>query len=100
MINKAISYFVKEVIALILFFPGLYFLKRRFSKEPVLIVLNYHNFSLYNNFHINRGEIQETGFSSNFEKQVIFLKKHFQFNYPEEFFNKNINPGIYLVIDL
>ena len=98
MIKKVISYVLKESIAFLLFIPGILYLKVRFSKQPVLFVLNYHNFSLYNNYHINRGNMLETGFSLNFEKQIKFLKKHFRFNYPEEFFNKNVNPGIHLLL--
>lgn len=60
------------------------------KNESFYYVFNYHSFSKYNNFKIDRGSVLETDFQNNFEKQIKFYKKYFQFSYPNEFF-KNPN---------
>lgn len=90
--SRIINFLVKETLGfLVLNFGGIYILKKFAKENTKLIVLNYHNFSKYNNYHIRRGSILETGYQKNFIRQLRFLNKHFKFSYPEEFYtNKNI----------
>lgn len=82
-----LKYFIKSGISELFFlFGGVFWLKYFFRKMPVLFILNYHNFSKYNNYKIKRGNILETGYANNFEKQIRFFNKHFNFCYPEDFF--------------
>lgn len=82
-----LKYFLKSGISELFFLlGGVYWLKYFFLKKSVLFILNYHNFSKYNNYKIKRGNILETGYANNFEKQIRFYKKHFNFCYPEDFF--------------
>ena len=55
-------------------------------RSSVYFVFNYHSFSKYNNYRIRRGNLLETGYKENFERQIKFFNKHFLFSYPEEFF--------------
>jgi peptidoglycan/xylan/chitin deacetylase (PgdA/CDA1 family) len=94
-----LKYYIKQTISSLFFlFGGIYFIKYRFRKTSVLLILNYHNFSKYNNYKIKRGNILETGYAKNFENQIRFLKKHFNFCYPEEFFGGKCKKGINLLI--
>lgn len=94
-----LKYTLKELISLLFFcLGGVYCLKLVFKNMNALIILNYHNFSKYNNYKFKRGNILETGYASNFEKQICFLKKHFNFCYPEEFFEGEGNKGINILI--
>lgn len=68
---------------------GVNFIKRKFKHKKILIVLNYHNFSLYNNYNFKRKSILQTGFSRNFEKQVIWIKKYFSYTWPETFYSNS-----------
>ncbi|RBP27059.1 polysaccharide deacetylase [Oceanihabitans sediminis] len=89
-IKRLILHVIKEIIGFIfLNFGGVYLLKNSIKGDNYLVILNYHNFSKYNNYKIIRGKILETDFASNFNKQIRFLKKHFNFTYPEEFFPNN-----------
>ncbi|WP_170137094.1 polysaccharide deacetylase family protein [Winogradskyella sediminis] len=63
-----------------------------------MIVLNYHNFSEYNNYRLKRGKTLKSGYGSNFNKQIRFLNKHFQFSYPNEFFGDKTTSGIHILI--
>lgn len=74
-------------------FGGLWLIKRKIA-FPTLIVLNYHSFSYYNNYRFKRGDITKSGFQKMFEKQLIFLKKHFNFCTPEEFYSDKSKKGI------
>ena len=56
------------------------------KKNEMYFVFNYHSFSKYNNYKIIKGNILETGYRENFNKQVVFFKKHFLFKYPKDFF--------------
>ncbi len=88
-LKNTFTFIVKQIFSYLFFIlGGVYWVKALLRGERCLIVLNYHNFSKYNNYKINRGNIIETGFSSNFDKQVRFLKKHFNFCYPDDFFNE------------
>lgn len=80
------------------FFGGVYIIKFLLRKKPYYLVLNYHNFSKYNNYKIKRGNILETSYNANFEKQVKFLKKHFTFLYPDEFFKGQPKKGLNILI--
>lgn len=80
------------------FFGGVYIIKFLLRKKPYYLVLNYHNFSKYNNYKIKRGNILETGYGENFEKQVKFLKRHFTFLYPEEFYKGQPKNGLNVLI--
>lgn len=83
---------LKETIGFFfLMLGGVHLLKYCLKGKAFLIVLNYHNFSKYNNYKINRGDILKTGYSSNFDKQIRFLKKHFDFSYPEDYFESGGN---------
>lgn len=94
-----LKYFIKSGISELFFlFGGVFWLKYFFRKMPVLLILNYHNFSKYNNYKIKRGNILETGYSDNFEKQIQFYKKHFNFCYPEDFFAGKCVKGINVLI--
>ena len=76
------------------FLGGVYVIKYILRKKPYYIVLNYHNFSKYNNYKIKRGNILETDYSDNFDRQIFFLKKHFSFLYPSEFFKGKPENGL------
>ncbi len=76
----------------------MHLLKYLCRKEPFLVVLNYHNFSKYNNYKVNRGNILETGYDKNFEKQVKWLNKHFYFLYPNEFFKNKSRNGVNVLL--
>ncbi len=91
-------FYLKKVIAIIVRIFGFIVLKIVYRKRDVLVVLNYHNFSLYNNYKIKRGNILETGYADNFEKQIRFYKKHFNFCYPEDFFAGKCFKGINVLI--
>lgn len=94
-----IRYITKEFLAnTFRLFGGTYLIKQVFRKAPFYLVLNYHNFSKYNNYSFKRGSILETGYSKSFEKQVRFLKKHFTFLYPEEFFEGESEKGLNILI--
>ncbi len=80
------------------YFGGIYLVKWFARKESILVVLNYHNFSKYNNYKKKRGNILETGYGDNFEKQIQFLKRHFSFVTPHDFYEGNATKGINLFI--
>jgi peptidoglycan/xylan/chitin deacetylase (PgdA/CDA1 family) len=82
---RVIKYVLREVIALILFIPGLLILKSSLFNKNVLFVLNYHNFSKFNNYKVIRGKLLESNVG-NFDKQIGFLNNNFNFCYPTEFF--------------
>ena len=98
LLKSVFWFFIKEAIAIMAFFPSLIYLKVKFKNKKVLIVLNYHNFSKYNNYRFFRGNILETGYSKNFEKQIRFYKNNFKFIYPDEFYNDHNNEGINILI--
>lgn len=86
-----VKYQIKKIGSTLFFYlGGLLLVKKLLKKEATLIVFNYHNFSKYNNYKYKRGNILETGFERNFEKQLLFFKKHFNLCYPNEFF---LNPS-------
>jgi len=93
-----ILYLIKEIIAFLLFIPGFIFLKSKFTNQKVLFILNYHNFSKYNNDKLKRGSIIETGYAKNFERQIHFLKKYFHFCNPEDFFQGKAEKGINVLL--
>src|SRR5690606_2216702 len=98
--KRRMTYILKEVIGfLFLNFGGVQLLKKSTNGKALLVVLNYHNFSKYNNYKIKRGSLLETGFSVGFEKQIKFLKKHFKFSYPEEFQKNNCDINILITFD-
>lgn len=93
-----VRYCFKHTIAIVFFYlGGIWFIRARCQKNQALLILNYHNFSRYNNYIYNRGNILETNFKLNFEKQLSFLRKHFKFCYPEEFFNSECKSGLNLL---
>jgi peptidoglycan/xylan/chitin deacetylase (PgdA/CDA1 family) len=92
-------YLLKQILSYVFFLAGgVYLLKVLFRNKKVLVILNYHNFSKYNNYKIKRGNILETDYVNSFEKQIRFLKKHFSFCYPEEFFDGICVNGINILI--
>lgn len=94
-----IRYFLKQLAGLLFYIVGgVYLLKALFRNKKILVVLNYHNFSKYNNYKIDRGSILETDYAENFERQIVFLKRHFHFCYPEEYFTGNGKKGINILI--
>lgn len=97
-IKLLLFYIIKEIIAFVLFIPGLIFLKRKFSNNNILFVLNYHNFSKYNNFKTKRGSVLETSYSKSFKRQIRFFKKYFNFYYPEDFFEGEPKKGLSILI--
>ena len=97
--KQAVKYYLKEFLGFsFLAFGGVSLINHLCRKEPFLVVLNYHSFSKFNNFKIQRGSILETGYASNFEKQMKWLKKHFKFLYPEEFFEGNPDKGLNVLV--
>ena len=99
LLKKYINFLIREALGLlILFSGGIYVLKLIFKKKPYYMVFNYHNFSKYNNYKIKRGNILETGYTKNFEKQLVFFKKHFKSLYPKEFFQCKPSNGLNLLI--
>lgn len=98
-IKRVISYFIKELVSFCFqVLGGVHIIKFLLRKKPYYLVLNYHNFSKYNNYKIKRGNILETGYGENFEKQVKFLKRHFTFLYPEEFYKGQPKNGLNVLI--
>lgn len=98
-IFRFLAYTIKEFLGVVfLVFGGVYIIKYLNKNKTLLLVLNYHNFSRYNNYKIIRGAIQENGFTENFENQIQFLKKHFNFCYPYEFFNEDPKSGINILV--
>ena len=98
MLKQSLKYILKELLAFIVrLFGGLYLLKFLCRKQEAYFVFNYHNFSKYNNYKIKRGNILETGYSKQFEKQIRFFKKNFVFKYPAEFFKQGLK-GISILI--
>lgn len=94
-----IKYILKSCISELYFMlGGFYCFKYFYRKKSVLLILNYHNFSKYNNYKIKRGNILETGYANNFEKQIRFYNKHFNFCYPEDFFTGKCDKGINVLI--
>lgn len=90
---------VKLAVAFtIQFFGGIYLLKWVVRNKSILLVLNYHNFSKYNNYKGKRGNLLETGYAENFEKQIQFLKRHFSFVTPNDFYRGNAKKGINIFI--
>ena len=69
----------------ILIFLNFFYIINFFLKKPLLIVLNYHNFSSYNNFNLKRGSVNKLISSIHFESQLNWLTNNFEFLYPEEF---------------
>lgn len=99
LVKKSIMYLTKEIGSIIFsLLGGVYWIKVLFMNKKVLIILNYHNFSKYNNYKVRRGNILETGYTANFEQQIRFLKKHFSFVYPDEFFSVTCKRGINCLI--
>jgi len=95
MIKRIITYILKLIISNIFcYFGGVYVLKYLYRNRPVLVVLNYHNFSCFNNYKIKRGDILKTVDPVLFEKQIIKLKQHFNFTTPEDFFSGKCKNGI------
>lgn len=92
-------YLIKEFIGFLILKSGLFRLILFLSKEEAkLIILNYHNFSKYNNYKFKRGSILQTDYSVNFEKQIIFLKRYLTFLDPINFHEGNIEKKINLYI--
>lgn len=98
MLNTLKYYFKNTIGYLFKICGGIYLIKYILKKKPYYMVFNYHNFSKYNNYKIKRGPILETGYSDNFEKQILFLKKHFTFLYPTEFFEGRAQNGLNILI--
>lgn len=98
-IKLFIRYIIKEfLVNTFRLFGGVYVTNYVFRKAPFYLVLNYHNFSKYNNYSIKKGSNLETRYGPNFEKQMRFLKKNFTFLYPEEFFEAEPENGLNLLI--
>lgn len=96
---KEARFLIKETLGfLVRLLGGVYILRVILKKQHRLVILNYHNFSKYNNYKIRRGSILETNYAKNFEKQISFLKKNFKFCYPEEFFEGKCETGVNLLI--
>lgn len=82
-----LKFLIKEFFGFVFRLFGLiHFIKILNKNEGLYYVFNYHSFSKYNNFKIDRGSVLETDYQTNFEKQIKFYKKYFQFSYPNEFF--------------
>ena len=97
---REIKFYLKTTIGFLVYlFGGVYFLKMLLKKKRYLIVLNYHNFSRYNNYGIKRGLITETGFEKSFGKQMKFISKHFKFSYLEEFYEMKNEGGVLITFD-
>lgn len=80
----------KELAGALILYTGMFRLILFFNKkEAKLIVINYHNFSKYNNYKRKRGNLLETGYAENFKKQIQFLKRHFSFVTPQDFYEEN-----------
>lgn len=89
----------KELAGAIIHYTGVFRLILFINKNDTkLIVFNYHNFSKYNNYKLKRGHILETGYADNFEKQIQFLKRHFNFSFPETFFTIKGSKAIDIIL--
>lgn len=96
---RTVKFTLKQILGVLFYaLGGAYILKRLFKNKNRLIVLNYHNFSKYNNYKINRGSISETGYKNNFERQINFLNRFFNFCYPEDFFSRKSKKGLNVLI--
>lgn len=85
MLSNTIKYLLKESVGFVLRGFRVHVLIKKLSKN-FYFVFNYHSFSKYNNYKVKRGNILETGYRDNFDKQIKFFNKHFEFSYPNEFF--------------
>ena len=94
-----IIFFLKESIGFIFkLFGGIYFINFLVKDESFFMVLNYHNFSKYNNFRFKRGSILETDYAQNFERQISFLNQYFNSSGAEKFFSKERKKGLNFLI--
>lgn len=94
-VKATLRFVTKEFLGYCLRLTGaVAFIKYRYRKQYGLIVLNYHNFSKYNNYKINRGSYLETGYGENFERQITWLNKHFNFLTPDKFYTDSGNRGL------
>lgn len=75
-------------------FGGIYLLKNKTKNTAILVVFNYHSFSKYNNYIFKRGFITETGYQKRFEKQLKFIRKHYNICNPRDFYNSKQQNGI------
>lgn len=99
MTKNLVVIIIKEIASTLFFLlGGIYWIKLLYSKKGVLLILNYHNFSKYNNYRYKRGNILESGYAANFAEQVRFLKKHFNLIYPDDFFDQPNKKGINILI--
>lgn len=97
MLLNTIKYLLKESVGFVLRVFRVHVLIKKLSKNFYL-VFNYHSFSKYNNYKVKRGSILETGYRDNFDKQIKFYNKHFEFSYPEDFFeSKSTNQHSVLI---
>jgi len=94
-----LRYLLRELISLSFYFSGgCFWLKFLLRSKPILIILNYHNFSKYNNYTIKRGSILESSYFKNFERQIKFIKRNFNFCYSEHFFKGSCKNGLNVLI--
>ena len=93
------NYYIKNILATLFYiFGGIYLIKLAGLIKPRYFVLNYHNFSKYNNYGLRRGSILDSGYADKFERQLKFLQKHFNFCYPNEFFQVDRNNKVCVLI--
>lgn len=94
-LKSTLKYAAKEVVGYCFRLLGLvHLLKFRNRNTAVLVVLNYHNFSDYSNYRIRRGSLLSSGHQANFERQAKWLKKHFKFVSPVNFYGHPTDKGI------
>ncbi len=94
-LKSILNYALKELVGYGFRLVGLvHLLKFRNRNTAVLVVLNYHNFSDYSNYAIRRGSLLSSGHQANFEKQAKWLKKHFKFVTPTNFYEHSTDKGL------
>lgn len=81
--DQKIKNILKIVISSLVYYSGLFFFLNRFIKRKGLIIFNYHNFNTFTNDYWKNGDLFETNYQKNFEKQIKFIKKTIGFAVPK-----------------
>ncbi len=81
--DQKIKNILKIIISSLIYYSGLFFLLNKTIKRNGLVVFNYHNFNTFTNDYWENGELFETNYQKNFERQIKFIKEHIGFVQPE-----------------
>ncbi|MBD3198074.1 MAG: polysaccharide deacetylase family protein [Candidatus Lokiarchaeota archaeon] len=88
MSDQKIKNIIKLFISYIVYYSGLFYFLNKIVKRSGLIVFNYHNFNTFTNDYWKYGSVFESEYRHNFEKQIVFIKKHVGFIHSTEIENQ------------